>query len=138
MDIEVCDLDNKGLRYFIPVRVKDEFNLLCVWTNPDMDGSKVVQYPKEITEYYEAHKNSNTEFFNENMIICGDFNCDKRLSEKKHGQNVDEMIGKLSEINLIDVYHEKYGEKEGEESKTTHYWQWNPENHYHLDHLILN
>ena len=136
VELELVNLDNKGLRYFLPVKVNDDFNLLGVWTNPDMDGSKVVQYPKEITEYYEAHKNSNTEFFNENMIICGDFNCDKRLSEKKHGQNVDEMIGKLSEINLIDVYHEKYGEKEGEESKTTHYWQWNPENHYHLDHVF--
>ena len=50
------DLDAKGLRYFIPVNVNDDFNLLCVWTNPDMDGTKTSYYPKEITKYYEEHK----------------------------------------------------------------------------------
>ena len=43
------DLDAKGLRYFIPVNVNDDFNLLCVWTNHDMDGTKTSYYPKEIT-----------------------------------------------------------------------------------------
>lgn len=133
---ELVDLDSEGLRYFLPVRVNDDFNLLGVWTNPNMEGSKVVQYPKEITEYYEAHKNSDTEFFNEGMIICGDFNCDKRLYEKKHGKNVDEMISKLFEINLIDIYHEEYGEQEGKESAVTHYWHWDENSPYHLDHVF--
>lgn len=28
--LELMDLDAKGLRYFIPVNVNDDFNLLCV------------------------------------------------------------------------------------------------------------
>lgn len=52
------DLDAKGLRYFIPVNVNDDFNLLGVWTNPDMDGTKTSYYPKEITKYYEEHNDS--------------------------------------------------------------------------------
>ena len=134
VDIEVCDLDNKGLRYFIPVTVKDEFNLLCVWTNPDMKGSKVAHYPKEITKYYEAHKDSG--FFNEDMIICGDFNCDKRVLNNAHKKNVDEMIGKLSEINLIDVYHARNREEEGKELIPTFYMNYNLNKPYHLDHVF--
>ena len=134
VDIEICDLDNKGLRYFIPVTVKDEFNLLCVWTNPDMKGRKVAHYPKEITKYYEAHKDSG--FFNEDLIICGDFNCDKRVLNNAHKKNVDEMIDKLSEINLIDVYHARNREDEGKESIPTFYMNYNLNKPYHLDHVF--
>ena len=134
VDIEVCNLDDKGLRYFIPVTVKDKFNLLCVWTNPNMKGNKVAHYPKEITKYYETHKDSG--FFNEDMIICGDFNCDKRVLNNAHKKNVDEMIGKLSEINLIDVYHARNREDEGKESIPTFYMNYNLNKPYHLDHVF--
>lgn len=130
-DVELkCEkLDNKGLKYFLPVRVNDDFNLLGVWTCIDK-GESNAEYPKLITKYYEEHKDSG--FFNEDMIMCGDFNCDKKLKNKTHGENVDEMIGKLSEINLIDVYPEKHEEKE----VVTHYWRWNENSRYHLDHVF--
>ena len=132
--IDLVDLDNKGLRYFIPVRVKDEFNLLGVWTNPDMEGNKSIYYPKEITKYYEAHKDSG--FFNEDMIICGDFNCDVNLTDKRHAKNVFEMIEKLSEKGLVDAYHDLRDEKQGEESEPTFYWQYNSKQPYHLDRVF--
>lgn len=116
--LELMDLDAKGLRYFIPVNVNDDFNLLGVWTNPDMDGTKTSYYPKEIIKYYEEHKDSG--FFNEDMIICGDFNCDVRL-KGSHAKNVCEVIEKLSECGLVDIYHQLTGEKEGEETKPTFY-----------------
>lgn len=132
--MELVDLDDNGLRYFLPVRVNDEFNLLGVWTNPDMEGNKAIHYPKEITKYYEAHRDSG--FFNEDMIICGDFNCDARLKDKRHGENVYEMIEKLSEKGLVDIYHNITGENEGEESKPTFYWYRKLENPFHLDHVF--
>ena len=55
--IELMDLDDNGLRYFIPIRVNDEFNLLCVWTNPNVQN-QAIQYPNEIIEYYEQHRQS--------------------------------------------------------------------------------
>ncbi len=132
--IDLVDLDDKGLRYFIPVRVNDDFNLLGVWTNPDMEGRKEIYYPKEITKYYEEHKDSG--FFNEDMIICGDFNCDVRLANKRHGKNVYEMIEKLSEKGLVDIYHYLTGEQEGEESIPTFYWYRKLDNPFHLDHIF--
>lgn len=132
--IELADLDDKGLRYFIPVTVNDDFNLLGVWTNPNMEGRKEIYYPKEITMYYEEHKDSG--FFNEDMIICGDFNCDVRLVNKQHGKNVYEMIDKLSEKGLVDIYHYLTGEQEGEESIPTFYWRRNINSPFHLDHIF--
>ena len=132
--IELADLDDNGLRYFLPVRVNDDFNLLGVWTNPDVEGHKEAYYPKEITRYYEKHKSSG--FFNDDMIICEDFNCDVRLANKNHGKNVYEMIDTLSENGLVDVYHHLTGEPEGEESEATFYWYRKLENPYHLDHVF--
>ena len=136
VELELIDLDDKGLRYFIPVRVNDDFNLLGIWTNPDMEGNKVIHYPKEITKYYEEHKNSG--FFNEDMIMCGDFNCDVRLSNKVHGKNVYEMMDKLSEIGLVDVYHYLTGETQGEESKSTFFMNRNLSKPFHLDHVFAS
>lgn len=68
-----------------------------------MGGSKVIHYSKEITKYYEENKDSG--FFNEDLIIYGDFNCDVRLTDKRHGKNVYEVIEKLSEKGLVDTYH---------------------------------
>ena len=66
MKLKLVDLEDNGLRYFIPVKVNDDFNLLGIWTNPDREGNKVIHYPKEITKYYEQHKDSG--FFNEHII----------------------------------------------------------------------
>lgn len=132
--LELVDLDDKGLRYFIPVCVNDDFNLLGVWTNPDMEGNKVIHYPKEITKYYEEHKDSG--FFNEDMIVCGDFNCDVRLADKCHGKNVLEMAEKLSEKGLVDAYHYLNCELQGEESIATFYWYRKLDKPFHLDHVF--
>lgn len=42
------DLDDKGFRYFIPVNVNDDFNLLGVWTNPNMEGTKTIYILKKL------------------------------------------------------------------------------------------
>ena len=131
--IELVDLDDNGLRYFIPVRVNDSFNLLGVWTNPNLKN-KISEYPNEITRYYEQHKDSG--FFNEKMIICGDFNCDVSLKNNSHGRNVLKMIDKLSEIGLVDTYHYLNDEEQGEESQPTFYWLLKLENPFHLDHVF--
>ncbi|PWB87294.1 endonuclease/exonuclease/phosphatase family protein [Methanobrevibacter thaueri] len=132
--LKLIELDDKGLRYFIPVTVNDAFNLLGIWTNPNMEGSKVLHYPKEITKYYDEHKDSG--FFNEDMIICGDFNCDVRLADKRHGKNVLEMAERLSEKGLVDTYHYLNCELQGEESIATFYWYRKLDKPFHLDHVF--
>ena len=131
--IELVDLDDNGLRYFIPVRINDDFNILCVWTNPNVKN-QVIEYPNEITRYYEQHKDSG--FFNDEMIICGDFNCDVRLKNKTHGRNVYRMIDNLSDVGLVDTYHYLNDEEQGQESQATFFWLWKLDNPFHLDHVF--
>lgn len=132
--LDLTDLDDGGLRYFIPVRVNDSFNLLGVWTNPNVKY-KLAEYPNEITRYFELHKDSG--FFNEDMIICGDFNCDASL-KNAHARNVFKMIEKMSEIGLVDTYHYLNGEKQGEETQPTFYMYRHLDKPNHLDHVFAS
>lgn len=70
------------------------------------------------------------------MIICGDFNCDVRLTDKRHGKNVYEVIEKLSEKGLVDAYHYLTGEEQGKESIPTFYWRRDLNSPFHLDHVF--
>ena len=135
VEMELVDLDDGGLRYFIPVRVNDDFNLLGVWTNPNIKGSKIPQYPLEIVRYCDLHGESG--FFNEDMIVCGDFNCDARL-KRTHAKNVFKMMDKMSEIGLVDTYPYLNDEKQGEESKPTFFMNRNRDKPYHLDHVFAS
>ena len=132
--LDLFDLEDNGLRYFIPVRVNDTFNLLGVWTNPNVKY-KVNEYLNEITRYFELHRNN--EFFNSDLIICGDFNCDASL-KKAHARNVFKMKENLEEIGLVDTYHYLNGESQGEESQPTFYMNRNPEKPFHLDHVYAS
>lgn len=69
------------------------------------------------------------------MIICGDFNCDVRL-KGTHARNVYEVIEKLSQCGLVDIYHYLTSEKEGEETKPTFYMYRHLNKPYHLDHVF--
>lgn len=132
--LDLVDLNDEGLRYFIPVRVNNSFNLLGVWTNPDVKN-KVSEYPNEITRYYELHRGG--DFFNEDMIICGDFNCDAGL-KKTHAKNVFKMKERLEEIGLVDTYHYLNEEPQGEESQPTFYMYRKLEYPFHLDHIYAS
>ena len=74
VEIELWDLDDQGLRYFIPVTVNGEFNLLGVWTNPDIEGNKSIYYPKEITKYYEELTYGNFDKAKIYVKILSEFN----------------------------------------------------------------
>lgn len=114
--LELQDLDDDGLRYFIPVRVNDSFNLLGIWTNPNTKNTDTQKYPNEILKYHELHGDSG--FFDEDIIICGDFNCDARL-KRMHAKKVHMVVETLKKHNLVDTYHYLNDEVQGEETKAT-------------------
>ena len=135
MKLELLNLDDRGLRYFIPVNVNDEFNLLAVWTNPNKKSADASKYPVELLEYYELHKNS--ELFDRDIIICGDFNCDVRL-KGAHAKKVYLLIEKFNEKGLTDTYHYLNNEKQGEESEATFFMYRHLDKPFHLDHVFAS
>ena len=57
-------------------------------------------------------------FFDEDIIICGDFNCDARL-KRMHAKKVHMVVETLKKHNLVDTYHYLNDEVQGEETKAT-------------------
>ncbi len=113
---------NEEFKNFIALRVNDSFNLLGVWAMP--------KYVEMIHDYFDA----NTELFDENLIMCGDFNSNVVFNNhhpKK--KNHTELNKKLESRNLISVYHNLTGDEQGGEKSMTFYQARHLNNPYHLD-----
>ena len=105
---------NGDSKYFMAFRVNDSFNLLCIWAM------------KPCVEVIHDFFDANDDLFNEDIIICGDFNsntkwddehktCDKKGDKKDHTN----LNRKLNEKGLCSVYHGITGEEPNEETKNT-------------------
>lgn len=103
---------NGDYKHFMAFRVNDSFNLLCVWA--------MEPYVEMIHDFFDA----NTDLFNEDLIICGDFNSNAKWDkehntrdEKGDKKNHSTLNRKLNEKDLYSVYHCVTGEKPKDESK---------------------
>lgn len=130
-----CDTPFKN---FIALRVNDSFNLLGVWTIKDQVNGEKVEYVEMIHEYFDA----NTDLFDEDLIICGDFNSNviwdyKQKAKDKEGNSKDHtnLNVKLKRKGLISAYHNLNNEEHGQETQSTYHWQWNLEKPYHIDYV---
>lgn len=121
------------IKNFIRVCVDNSFNLIGVWTETIKDNSYQRHYTELLLKYY----NENKSFFNENTIICGDFNADVSI-KGSHAKNFRLFIEEMEKENLYDIYHYINKEKEGEESQATFYVNKKDEFVKHLDHLFAN
>ena len=125
--IEVIDDEFKN---FIPVRVNDSFNLLGVWSMPP--------YVEIIHDFFDV----NTSLFDENLIMCGDFNSntiwDKQHQTKDNNGNAKDQTNlnrKLESCNLISTYHKLNDENQGKESQSTFYLYRHLDKPYHIDYV---
>jgi len=120
--LEEISNSNEDLKHFIAVRVNDSFNLLGVWAMP--------KYVEMIHDYF----NANEELFNENLVICGDFNSNVVFNgHHPKAKNHTKLNEKLESKNLFSVYHSKTGDEQGFEKSKTFYQARHLNNPYHLD-----
>ena len=104
INLEKIECLNEEFENFIALRVNDSFNLLGVWAMP--------KYVEMIHDYFDA----NIDLFDENLIMCGDFNSNVVFNNhhpKK--KNHTELNKKLESRNLISVYHNLTGNEHGKE-----------------------
>lgn len=119
---------NSNSKYFIPVRIKNSFNLIAVWTVPEKKG--IQYYTEELLNFY----NDNESLFDEDLIICGDLNADMSLGGT-HAKHFYDFIEKMERHGLRDIYHRINDEDEGYERQDTYYPN-NGQKPYHLDHVF--
>lgn len=122
-DIKIEKLEYEGeFEHFILVRVNDSFNLLGVWAMP--------KYIEMIHDFFDA----NEDLFDENLIMCGDFNSSVVFNyHHPKAKNHTELNRKLENKNLISVYHDLTGDGQGEEKEMTFYQARHLNNAFHLD-----
>ena len=121
-DIKLERLETKGeFEHFIALRVNDSFNLLGLWAMP--------KYVEMIHDFFDA----NGDLFDENLVMCGDFNSNV-VFDKKHGKkNHTELNRKLESKDLISVYHDMTGDEQGSEKSMTFYQSRHLNLPFHLD-----
>ncbi|WP_292608607.1 endonuclease/exonuclease/phosphatase family protein [Methanobrevibacter sp. UBA188] len=124
---EYCDTPFKN---FIALRVNDSFNLLGVWAMP--------KYVEMIHDYFDA----NSDLFDDNLIICGDFNSNaiwnnqhKTKDSEGNAKDQTNLNKKLNKKGLFSAYHDLTSEKQGKETQYTFYLNWNLDKPYHIDYV---
>ena len=132
---EYCDSDFKN---FIALRVNDSFNLLGVWTVKGQINGEKIEYVGMIHEFFEE----NTSLFDENLIMCGDFNSNsiwdkqnRKKDKEGNAKNQTNMNRKLESCNLISAYHKLNNEEQGKESQKTFYLYRHLDKPYHIDYV---
>ena len=115
---------------FIALRVNDSFNLLGVWA--------MSPYVEMIHDYFDV----NYKVFDENLIICGDFNSNaiwndehKTKDNYDNDKNQTNLNVKLNNKGLFSVYHELNNEEQGEETNATFFQTRHLNQPYHIDYV---
>ena len=124
---------NGDYKHFMAFRVNDEFNLLCIWA---MDP-----YVEMIHDFFD----DNTELFDENLIICGDFNSNvkwdnehKTPDNERKPKNHSRLNEKLCKKGLFSVYHGITDDKPKEETKNTFFLYRHLNKPDHIDYFYAN
>ncbi len=70
------------------------------------------------------------------VVAAGDFNSSPRVvgQELESPQFLQRM---RDELGLVSAYHHVHGEAPGEETRATHYHQWNESKPFHLDYCFV-
>lgn len=121
--VEMEKIETNGdFDHFLAFRVNDSFNLLGVWAMP--------KYVEMIHDFFDA----NEELFDENLIMCGDFNSSVVFNgHHPKAKNHTVLDEKLQSKNLLSVYHDLTGEEQGREKSMTFYQTRHLNYPFHLD-----
>ena len=129
---------NGRFKNFIAVRVNDSFNLLAVWAMGADKEKGLNEYTEMIHDYFDA----NTELFDENLIMCGDFNSNVRWDYTHKAKDNDgnpkdqtHLNIKLNKKGLYSAYHELTKEEQGNETTATFFQSRHLDQPYYIDYV---
>lgn len=126
--IELLNWGTQSYRFFLPVRVNDNFTLVGSWACDP--------YIQEFTDFIHAAKRN----LGRDTIIIGDLNSnvlfdkDNQRSGKTHSMIIDE----LRQLGMEDIYHHFTGDEQGKEKVPTFYMYRHLDKPFHIDHCFSN
>jgi exonuclease III len=121
--------ETNGLKYFIPCRINNSFNLLATWCHGA--NSPTFGYIGQFWKYLQINKAKL-----ENSIIAGDFNSNVIWDRWDRWWNHSDVVRELAELKIESLYHKFYSEEQGKESQPTFYLQKRIEKPYHIDYIF--
>lgn len=113
------------LRYFLALKVNNEFDLLAVWAG------------KPYIEEYYIYQSINKNNFNKKTIIIGDFNSNAIWDAKNACRTHTAVVEELKQLGLTSAYHFVFNEAQGKESQKSFYLYRHKDKSYHIDYAFL-
>lgn len=133
--IEIHPDYDRSFRYIVPIKVsadKQEFIMFAVWSQK---GEK--RYSSYIGQIYLALEKY-ASLLKEPCIIVGDWNSNKVFDHIKRVKTHSEVVKFLEGFEIKSAYHQFSKEKQGEESKATHYFRKEKGRPFHIDYLFAS
>jgi exonuclease III len=120
---------NHLVKHFLPCRINQDFDLLAVWTH--RNNSPNFGYIGQLWKYIQVNRDKIN-----GTLIAGDFNSNTRWDEWDRWWNHSDVVNELKELGIESIYHRLTGEKQGEESIHTLYFQRKLSRPYHIDYIF--
>jgi len=136
-EIDLVQLDwsntykDHTVKYFLPCRVNDQFNLINVWAH--RNNSPNFGYIGQLWKYLQTNRDK----FN-NLILTGDLNSNTIWDQWDRWWNHSDIVRELSELGIQSLYHQFFDEEQGQESQPTFYLQRKLEKPYHIDYAFAS
>jgi len=118
-----------SVKYFLPVRVNNTFNILGVWAHKN--NSPNFGYIGQLWKYLEINKRKI-----EGTMVLGDLNSNKVWDQWDRWWNHTDVVSELEKLKIFSTYHYYFKESQGEESRPTLFLQRKLEKPYHIDYIF--
>jgi endonuclease/exonuclease/phosphatase family metal-dependent hydrolase len=131
--LQKLDWNDDNLELFLPCRIDEKFNLLAVWTK--QSSSRRLRYIGQLWHYIQQNRQA---MATQSLVICGDFNSNSIWDMKHVGCDHTSVVQGLTAIDMLSLYHLRFGEEQGKESTSTFYLHRNKEKSYHIDYAFVS
>ncbi len=121
-------------RWILPLAVEGPypFTLFAVWTLPHAESKLYVYCLFEALESYADLLRS------PRVVWAGDFNNNFLLDKPKHSLKFADFVAKMSELDLLSLYHLQNGSAHGEERDSTFFLYRRSQNPFHIDFIFAS
>jgi exonuclease III len=119
-------------RHIVPIQVDGphRFLLLAVWSQK----ARPHPYVQAVIRAVEAYRSL---IEAQPAVVVGDFNSNSIWDRKRKGRDHSALVRLLAGLGLVSAYHTFYREAQGAETRPTHYFRWNEEEAFHIDHCFV-